>query len=78
MGGMFALGDVDGPEAVRVVELLDRDYVEKLDDGKPSEPFVLRDWVVGALERKMLQCFGADKQKWQEYLAHPPLPGPTR
>jgi hypothetical protein len=74
--GMYAIGGVDDLETLRgLIELLDRDFVGQF-EGQPSRPFVLRDWVVRGLERKTgLMNVGADKAKWQEYLAHlPPVP----
>ena len=74
--GMYAIGGVDDVETLRgLTELLDRDFVGQF-EGQPSRLFVLRDWVVRGLERKTgLMNVGADKAKWQEYLAHlPPVP----
>jgi hypothetical protein len=77
MDGTFALEEVDGPQGLlALVELLDRDYVGEPLDKPGFQPFVLRDWIARALENKTGQHFGADKQKWQEYLAHLPLGGP--
>ena len=69
--GIDLLKNVNSLEATRaLVDLLDRDFVVAK-PGKDDPPFYLRQRVAAALEEKIGQKFGADKQKWLNYLSQP-------